>query len=193
MLVREPLVPRYRQMIKSVLIITTLVAIFYYATLPFIVYNGFAETGVGKDIFKVVVSIIGITKETGGIVAIVNVDGNSRIKTFDLNPTDPSTYTSMSGYLKFVATFPNVDVKPGDIYRACVVKLSDMHHYCQERKNSSEKGSEIVDIVLDKNIKRSDVEKTIEVKNVEKNMVKNVGENEVKIEAKNILPNYTVK
>jgi hypothetical protein len=196
-LVREPMVPRYRQMIKSVLIFTTLVAIFYYATLPFLVNNGFAETGVGKDIFKVVVSIIGITKETGGIVAIVNVDGNSRIKTFDLNPTDPSTYTSINGYLKFVATFPNVDVKPGDIYRTCVVKLSDMHHYCQERKNSSAKGSEIVDIVLDKNIKRSDVEKTIEVKNmvknVEKNMVKNVGENEVKIEAKNILPNYTVK
>lgn len=189
MLVREPMVPRYRQMIKLVLIFIPLVAIFYCACLPFPVNDGFAETGVGKDIFKVVVSIIGITKETGGIVAIVNVDGNSRVKTFDLNPTDSSTYTSKKGYLKFVATFPNIDVEPGDIYRACVVKLSDMHHYCQERKISSAKGSEIVDIVLDKNIKRSDVEKTIEVKN----MVKNIGENEVKIEAKNILPNYSVK
>ena len=99
---------------------------------------------------------------------------------------NPSTYSSTNGdVLKFVATFPNVDVGSGDIYKACVVKLNDMHHYCQERKNSSAKGSEIVDIVLDKKIKRPDLEKNNEVKNGVKN--------EVKIEAKNILPNYSAK
>ena len=144
-----------------------------------LVNNGFAETGVGKNIFKVVVSIFGIPKETGDIVAIVNVDGNSRVKTFDFNPTNPSTING--DVLKFVATFPNVVVESGDIYRACVVKLNDMHHYCQERKNSSAKGSEIVEIVLDKTIKRAEIEKRNEVKN------------EVKIEAKNILPNYSAK
>ena len=83
MLVREPKVPQYHQRIKSVVIFAVLLAIFYYATITFQAYSGFAETGVGKGIFKVVVSIFGITKETGDIVAIVNVDGNSRVKTFD--------------------------------------------------------------------------------------------------------------
>lgn len=186
MLVREPKVPQYHRMIKSAVIFAVLLAIFYYATITFQANSGFAETGVGKGIFKVVVSIFGITKETGDIVAIVNVDGNSRVKTFDLNPKNPSTYSTINGdVLKFVATFPNVDVGSGDIYKACVVKLNDMHHYCQERKNSSAKGSEIVDIVLDKKIKRPDLEKNNEVRNGVKNEVKN--------EAKNILPNYSAK
>ena len=186
MLVREPKVPQYHRMIKSAVIFAVLLAIFYYVTITITANSGFAETGVGKGIFKVVVSIFGITKETGDIVAIVNVDGNSRVKTFDLNPMNPSTYSSINGdVLKFVATFPDVDVESGDIYKACVVKLNDMHHYCQERKNSSAKGSEFVEIVLDKKIKRPNLEKN--------NEVKNEVENEVKIETKNILPNYSAK
>jgi hypothetical protein len=181
-LVREPTVPHYHRMIKSVVIFAVLPALFYYATIPFLVNNGFAETGVGKNIFKVIVSIFGFTKETGDIVAIVNVDGNSRVKTFDFNPMNPSTYSSINGdVLKFVATFPNVVVESGEIYRACVVKLKDMHQYCQERKNSSTKGSEVVEIILDKTIKRAEIEEMNQVKN------------EVKIEAKNILPNYSSK
>jgi hypothetical protein len=185
-LVREPKVPQYHRMIKSAVIFAVLLAIFYYVTITITTNSGFAETGVGKGIFKVVVSIFGITKETGDIVAIVNVDGNSRVKTFDLNPTNPSTYSSINrDVLKFVATFPDVDVESGDIYKACVVKLNDMYHYCQERKNSSAKGSEFVEIVLDKKIKRPNLEKN--------NEVKNEVENEVKIETKNILPNYSAK
>jgi hypothetical protein len=76
------------------------------------------------------------------------------------------TYSSINGeVLKFVATFPDVDVESGDIYKVCVVKLNDMHHYCQEHKNSYAKGSEFVDILLDKKIKRPDMEKDNEVKN----------------------------
>ena len=175
MLVGEPNVSRYHRMIKSAVIFAVLLAIFYYVTITITANTGFAETGVGKGIFKVVVSIFGIPKETGDVVAVVNVDGHSRVKTFDLNPTNPSTING--DVLKFVATFPNVVVESGEIYRACVVKLNDMHHYCQERKNSSAKGSEIVDIVLDKKIKRPATEKR----------------NKVMIEAKNILPNYSAK
>ena len=179
---REPKVPQYYRMIKSGAIFGVLLALFYYATITITANSGFAETEVGNGIFKVVVSIFGITKETGDIVAIVNVDGNSRVKTFDLNPINPSTYSSINGdVLKFAAIFPDVDVESGDIYKACVIKLNDMHHYCQERKNSSAKGSVFVDIVLDKRIKRPDLEKINEVKN------------EVKNETKNILPNYSAK
>ena len=58
----------------------------------------------------------------------------------------------------------------------------------EERKNSSAKGSEFVDIVPDKKIKRPDLEKNNEVKNEVENEIKN----EVKIET-NILPNYSAK
>ena len=171
---REPKVPQYHRMIKSAVIFAVLLTIFYYATITITANSGFAETGGGKGIFKVVVSIFGITTETGDIVAIVNVDGNSRIKTFDLNQRNPSTYSSTNGdVLKFVATFPDVDVESGNIYRACVVKLNDMHQYCQEHKHSPAKGSEFVDIVLDKKIKRPDLEKNNEVKNQVKNELKN--------------------
>jgi hypothetical protein len=184
--VREPKVPQYHRMIKSAVIFVVLLATFYYETITITANSGFAETGVGKGIFKVVVSIFGITKETGDIVAIVNVDGNSRVKTFDLNPMNPSTYSSTNGdVLKFVATFPDIDVESGDIYKACVVKLNDMHRYCQEHKHSSAKRSEFVYIVLDKKIKRPDLEKNNELKNEVKNEVKN--------ETKNILPNYSAK
>ena len=183
---REPTVPQYHRMIKSAVIFAVFITIFYYATITITANSGFAETGGGKGIFKVIVSIFGITKETGDIVAIVNVDRNSRIKTFDLNPMNSPTYSSINGeVLKFVATFPDVDVESGDIYKVCVVKLNDMHHYCQEHKNSSAKGSEFVDILLDKKIKRPDLEKN--------NEVKNEVENQVKIETKNILPNYSAK
>jgi hypothetical protein len=176
--VRESKLPLYPRIIKSAAIFAALLAIFYYASVPYLVNSGFAETGVGKDIFKVVVSIFGVTKETGDMAAIVNVDGNSRVKIFDLNSAKLSTYNSMYGdVVKFVAAFPDVVVESGDIYRACVVKLNDMHHYCQEGKNSSTKGPEIVDISLGKKIKRADTEK----------------KNEVKNEVKNVLPNYSAK
>ena len=51
-------------MIKSAVIFAVLRAIFYYATITFTANSSFAETEVGKDTFKVVVSIFGITKET---------------------------------------------------------------------------------------------------------------------------------
>ena len=124
MLVREPKVPQYHRMTTSAVIFAVLLAIFYYATISFPANSSFAETGVGKGTFKVVVSIFGITKETGDIVAIVNVDGNSRVKTFDLNPSNPSTYSSINGDdLKFVATFPDVVVESGDIY-SCLLYTS---------------------------------------------------------------------
>ncbi|MFZ0356601.1 MAG: hypothetical protein WAL53_00545, partial [Nitrososphaeraceae archaeon] len=41
-----------------------------------------AESGVGKDVFKVVVSLFGITNSTKDIVTLVNVKDQTKIKLF---------------------------------------------------------------------------------------------------------------
>ena len=42
-----------------------------------------AESGVGKDVFKVVVSLFGITNSTKDIVTLVNVKDQTKIKLFN--------------------------------------------------------------------------------------------------------------
>ena len=48
-----------------------------------------AESGVGKDVFKVVVSLFGITNSTKDIVTLVNVKDQIKIKLF--NAENPET------------------------------------------------------------------------------------------------------
>jgi len=156
-----------RKIIISGLVFITLAAVFDYTQTSQLLSTAQAETGVGKDIFKVVVSIFGVTKETGDIAATVTIDGNSRVKTFHLNFNKLSDNSSTKDYnvLEFVAAFPNVAVNSGDTYRACVLRLGDLHHFCEEGKNSPAKRAEFVDISLDKNIKRQDPSKQNDPKN----------------------------
>ena len=78
----------------------------------------YGETGIGKDVFKVVVSIFGVTKDMGDIAAAVTVNGNSKIKSFDVDGMNPQTADPTSsqdvGVIEFVATFPNTQVNVGD-------------------------------------------------------------------------------
>ena len=48
-----------------------------------------AESGVGKDVFKVVVSLFGITNSTKDIATLVNVKDHTKIKLF--NAENPET------------------------------------------------------------------------------------------------------
>ena len=78
----------------------------------------FGETGIGKDVFKVVVSVFGVTKEMGDIAATVTVNGNSKVKSFDVDGMNLQTADLTSsqdvGVIEFVATFPNTEVNVGD-------------------------------------------------------------------------------
>jgi hypothetical protein len=147
-----------------------------------------AEGEKGSTFFKVTVSIIGVTKETGDITAIVTFDGLSKVKTFKSDPGRLSANSSINWYeLKFVATFPDVVLDPGTVYRACVIKLNDMHHYCQEGKYSSAKSQEFVSIVLDKKIKIPEMEKKHKVINI----ANDLPSNETNEEIRDVLPNYS--
>jgi hypothetical protein len=119
-----------------------------------------AETGIGSDIFKVVLTIIGADKaETGDVVAIATVNDHSKVKFFELkspnlisNPSNSSeassTETTDDKIIEYVATFPNVTVNSGDAYNACVLPLKSLKLVCSEGHNSPAKRPEFVDISL---------------------------------------------
>jgi hypothetical protein len=68
-----------------------------------------------KDIFKVIMTVQGLDHNTGDIVTIVSVNGESRVKLYD----DSKTYIhsikadGTGGLIEYVATFPNMTIKNG--------------------------------------------------------------------------------
>src|SRR6478752_1723923 len=126
----------YNRIIVPTVAFAALLAVFDYAPVSYLVNNAHAETGIGKDVFKVVVSVFGANKEIGDILAIVTVNENSKAKLFDLHSTSPggTNITSMQNdnVIEFVAAFPKVNVNPGDHYRSCVITPNTMHKYCKE-------------------------------------------------------------
>jgi hypothetical protein len=111
----------------------------------------YAETGTGKDVFKVIVSVFDISNETGDIVTTVNVNGNSKVKSFDSDYLNfwPASDNSSTRLIEYIATFPGIEVKPGEKYKACVLVVETANTICKEGANSPGKRPEIVDISLD--------------------------------------------
>jgi hypothetical protein len=109
-----------------------------------------AETGKGTDIFKVILSIFDIQPTTGDVVAIVSVNGESKVKAFDTANIAVNA-TPSGGIIEYVATFPNVNVNIGDEYKACALILKDLNKdslKCTVGKNSPAKRAEYVDLSL---------------------------------------------
>ena len=87
------------------------------------------ESGNGKDVFKVIMTVFGADKSKGDIVSIVTVNGGeaSRIKFLDVDTTLGS---NKRGIIEYFATFPNVTVSTADQYRACVLPLKTLEPIC---------------------------------------------------------------
>jgi len=91
-----------------------------------------------KDIFKVIMTVQGLDHNSGDIVTIVSVNGESRVKLFD----DAKTYiqsvkaAGTGGIIEYVATFPNMTVKNGDEYKVCVLTIKDSNLICETGTNS---------------------------------------------------------
>lgn len=150
----------YRKIVIPAVTFAAPLAVFDYAPVSYLVNNVHAETGLGKDVFKVVVSVFGANKETGDILALVTVNENSKAKLFDLHSMSlgsiNTTSTQNDNVVEFVATFPNVAVNTGDLYRSCIITPNTMHQYCEEGSNSPAKRPEFVNISLGKDLKISD-------------------------------------
>jgi hypothetical protein len=80
-----------------------------------------------KDIFKVIMTVQGLDHNSGDIVTIVSVNGESRVKLFD----DTKTYihsvnaNGTGGLIEYVAAFPNMTVNVGDEYKVCALTIKD--------------------------------------------------------------------
>jgi hypothetical protein len=118
-----------------------------------------AETGKGKDIFKVIMTIFAADRSKGDVVAIVTVNNGeaSKVKFLDTDLTSsglttmsPSTTNPAagSGIIEYVATFPNVTVNAGAEYRACVLTTTDLEPICSTGNNSPALRPEFVDLSL---------------------------------------------
>jgi hypothetical protein len=110
-----------------------------------------AETGVGKDVFKIIISIFGVTEKTGDLVATATVNGNSKVKSFDVDSLalNPSADNSGGQIIEYLASFPGEEVKPGDEYKVCIMILETSENICHQGNNSLGKRPEVVDISLD--------------------------------------------
>jgi hypothetical protein len=127
-----------------------------------------AETGEGEDIFKVIMTLFGVDKSKGDVIAVVTVNNGeaSRVKFLDAEapyviPTMNNTGTNgIGGLIEYTATFPNITVNAGNEYKACVVPVKDLELTCKTGHNSPAARPEFVDISL--NATTSDAEETSE-------------------------------
>jgi hypothetical protein len=109
-----------------------------------------AETGKGTDVFKVILSLFDIQPTTGDVVAIVTVNGESKVKFFE-TANIAINATTGGGIQEYVATFPNVNVNVGDEYKACALLLADVSAdglLCKTGFNSPANRPEFIDLSL---------------------------------------------
>lgn len=85
-----------------------------------------AETGVGNDVFKVVVTLFGIANSTKDITTLVNVKDESKVKLFNAENPEREDKDTIS----YTMTFPNLQVNEGDPYTVCTVKVEDFKLNC---------------------------------------------------------------
>lgn len=112
-----------------------------------------AETGKGEDIFKVIMTIFGIDKSKGDVIAIVTANNGeaSRVKFLDSEApyVIPLNSTAVDSHLvEYVATFPNITVNAGEGYKACVLTTKNLDLICNTGLNSPASRPEFVDISL---------------------------------------------
>ena len=110
-----------------------------------------AETGKGKDIFKIIITIFGVDKSKGDVVAIVTVNNGeaSKVKFLDTEVFQTSNRAAEAGIIEYVTTFPNVTVNAGAEYKSCVLTTKDLELIRKTGNNSPASRPEIVDLSLE--------------------------------------------
>jgi hypothetical protein len=101
-----------------------------------------AETGIGKDLFKVIVTLFGMSNSTKDIVTLVNVDDQTKVKLYDAE--DPET--GGLDRVSYTITFPNLAVEDGEKYNVCIMSVDNFKLKCKEGTNSPLNRPEFVDI-----------------------------------------------
>jgi hypothetical protein len=103
-----------------------------------------AESGIGKDVFKVVVTLFGITNSTKDIMTLVNVKDQTKVEMFNAENPEGQAQDMVS----YTMTFPNLAVDDDEEYNVCTMSVEDFKLECREGKNSPLNRPEFVDINL---------------------------------------------
>ena len=122
-----------------------------------------AESGVGKDVFKIVVSLFGITDSTKDIITIANVGDQTKVKLH-------SAGNSTSDKVSYVFSFPGLSVEDGEQYKVCTMTTDNFNLKCENGQNSPFSRPEFVDI----NVSQKSSEKVSEKSS--ENISENSGE-----------------
>lgn len=101
-----------------------------------------AESGEGNDVFKVVVSLFGITNSTKDVLTLVSVEDQTKIKLF--NAEDPENRGQDK--VSYTMTFPGIEVQDGDPYAVCTMTTDNFKLKCDKGNNSPLDRPEFVDI-----------------------------------------------
>ena len=103
-----------------------------------------AESGVGNDVFKVVVTLFGITNSTKDVLTLVNVNDQTKIKLFNAEEPENQGQDKVS----YTMTFPGTEVQDNDPYTVCTMTVKNFKLECDKGNNSPLNRPEFVDINL---------------------------------------------
>ena len=103
-----------------------------------------AQTTNTKDVFKVIVTLSGITSSTKDVIILVNIKDQTRSKLF--NAQDPEI--KGADKVNYTITFPGSTIAEGDKYTVCIMSVKNFKLECDNAKNSELKKPEYVDINL---------------------------------------------
>jgi hypothetical protein len=91
-----------------------------------------AQTMNTNDVFKVIVTLSGITSSTKDILILVNIKDQTRSKLF--NAQDPEI--KGADKVNYTITFPGSTVDEGDKYTVCIMSVKNFKLECDNAKNS---------------------------------------------------------
>jgi hypothetical protein len=103
-----------------------------------------AESGVGNDVFKVIVSLYGMSNSTKDVVTLVNVGNQTKVKL--LNAENPEG--EEEDKVSYTITFPGTVVEDGETYTVCTMTVNNFELDCDKGSNSPLNRPEFVDVNL---------------------------------------------
>ena len=124
-------------------IITLLVVAIVFSNSDLIVMSN-AQISNTKDVFKIIVTLSGITSSTKDILILVNIKDQTKSKLF--NAEDPKI--KGADKVNYTITFPSSAIDEDDKYTVCIMSMKDFKVECDNANNSPLKKPEFVDINL---------------------------------------------
>jgi hypothetical protein len=128
--------------IKLIVVIILVIAIVFSNSNLTRIAN--AQTANTKDVFKVKVTLSGITSSTKDILILVNIKDQTKSKLF--NAQNPEI--KGADKVNYTITFPAATIDEDDKYTVCIMSVKDFKLECDNAKNSPMKKPEFVEINL---------------------------------------------